>query len=310
VVRSARMPREMQDPGDELEMQTSPPMHQEPYQDSPPTAQGGSQASAGAESSRNVSSEVSAQEAVPVQPFNFGFDGTSDAPSARSYRPSQDTAAPSIHPAFRAEQPGERGKSIDVESYRPSGDTGSRYDRPSSEQQDTSRYRNSEVPSLGPIQSVGNIDLPSRFNSRRSANLDDINSGDATSGQDWLRAVDELDWNHDHAEPAPVYQPSASTRTAGLHSPNVPRRSSRRTPSQDITPGRGHDDVFEGFDSGRTSPDYLSAPPHDERPTSYASVGHHRAADSISRNSLGANAARHGTSAELFGKSPEQGGHF
>jgi hypothetical protein len=57
--------------------------------------------------------------------------------------------------------------------------------------------------------------------------------------------------------------------------PTVPHRSSRRQ-------------IFESFD----------------RPSSFASVSHHRAADSISRNSFGANAALQGTSAEILGRTP------
>jgi len=298
-------------------LQNSPPMHQEPYKDSPPMLLDEVPAHAGAENSRSVSPIGPEDERPRSQPFNFGFGGVNDG-RQQKVSSSYDTGSSSMHPGLRAEKPSERSRSIDTQSqYRPSEDTASRYDRPSSEYPESNYHRKSEVPSLGPIQGVGHIDLPSRFNSQYSANhSNDIS--DTTGGQDWLRAVDNLDWNHDRSAPAPapaaVYkQPSTSAR--GFPTPNLPRRSSRRTPSQDLTPTlhsleHSQGDVFAGFDSGHTSPDFLTAPAHDERPTSFTSVGHHRAADSVTRNSFGANAAMHGATAEILGRdSGESGGY-
>lgn len=197
-------------------------------------------------------------------------------------------------------------------------DTESNYDRPPSEYPDEEssyQYRTSEVPSLGPIESFGGLDLPSRFSSRRSANMDSTDNGDTRGGQDWLRAVDSLERNHPRSAQSSQRQ-SSGGNASQRSPPYVPRRSSRRTPSQDVTP-RGlsaersqHGDVFAGFDSGHPSPDlvrrdgFLGATANNDRPSSYASVSHHRAGDSISRNSFGADAALHGTSAEIFSKTP------
>ncbi|KAK5123031.1 hypothetical protein LTR85_003597 [Meristemomyces frigidus] len=329
VVRSSRMPptgfqgQQEADVNDALEMQTSPTMHQEPYRDSPPIGHGEAlQAGAGAE--RSVSPVGPAEGSRAAKGFSFGFDGTNDLPDGAEVRPSHETGVSgvSMDEPYGAKQSHAHGAAYPDDGAsrsKPSMDTESDYEREPPESHDgasTRRNRLSEAPSLGPIESFGGLDLPSRFNSRRSANLDNSDVGNTEGGQGWLREIDNLNWNNDR--PAPTAQRQVSGTQSGYRSPPVPRRSSRRTPSQDNTPSRVHsaergdqrDDVFEGFDSGHSSPDYtraefLGAPTAtDERPSSYASVSHHRAADSISRNSFGANAALHGTSAEIFGRTP------
>jgi hypothetical protein len=48
----------------------------------------------------------------------------------------------------------------------------------------------------------------------------------------------------------------------------------------------------------------------EERPSSYLNSSHHRAADSIHRNSFGANAALQASSAEFMAASPPEGSGF
>ncbi|KAK3067216.1 hypothetical protein LTR53_016045, partial [Teratosphaeriaceae sp. CCFEE 6253] len=162
---------------------------------------------------------------------------------------------------------------------------------------------------------------------------------------DWLSDVNNLNWDHDRAAPQPTHQPlghDARGFQSGYRSPALPRKNSRRTPSDDFTSTQHsygaqgsfpehydqHDrDVFSGFDSAPSPPanndqhdnGFLAAPSggyqlHDAemaRPHSFASVNHHRAADSISRNSFGANAAMRGTEAEIYGQTPPpRGGGF
>ena len=267
--------------------------------------------------------------------FGFGYDGASD-PKPRAWdgplsridnngqtvdrsRPSSaSTARQAQHPGVRAEQP--RQTSLP----RPSHETGassrydgrsiadtaasSRYDDGTSRGRPSTQYseepyrlnRASEAPSLGPIEGLGgSLDLPSRFNSRRSQNLNDVQMANTEGGHDWLRAVDALNWPSQGLADAP-------------NTPGLPRRSSRRTPSADQTPafGRPHperrvsEDAFAGFDSTASPPEdrgnWLGVDQELERPTSFASVGHHRTTDSITRNSFGA--SQQGHSAEVFGR--------
>lgn len=315
VVRSSRMPQVMQSEGlhdgdDGMELQTSPPMQRpEPYRDSPELPQGEfGETTAGAE--RNVSLlEYEDTKRHPTREIQFGVDGSKDPPSAitaRAPRPSHDTSGSrSLHPGVRAELPrAEREISADTSS---SNDAGPRV---SLDRGDALGpiYRESGAPSLDPIESVGGIDLPSRFNSRRSTHLDTTDIGTTTGGHNWLRAVDELEWNHGNGRP-----PDGDTDRILRHQPSgppVPRRSSRRHNSEDMTTrvGQDNNNLFEGFDSahgsGHTSPDLLNPSRNDDRPSSFAQVTHHRAAESISLNSFGAHAALHGTSAEFFGHPP------
>lgn len=336
VVRSSRMmPKELreQQGQEDLEMQNSPAMHQELYHDSPTSQQGAfQQVGAGAE--REVSPIESEEDKhIPAaRGFDFGLESANEAPrrqdsgSNAGVRPSIDpgsaAAAHHDHGATAGGFAGMRAEQSSVRSgvSRPSRDTRaeteSDYDRQISDDDDDGAPApyslEQRPPSLGPIESFGGLEMPSRFNSRRSANLD---NGNTQVGQEWLRAIDEIDWNHNNSGPAPARQPSynSNNNPAVRVQPSVPRRSSRRTPSRDISPSdyppqqRGQDNLFEGFDSG--GPSYLGAQnSHDERPSSYASVNHHRAADSISRNSFGANAAMQGSSAEIFGGvTPPQG---
>ncbi|KAK5712774.1 hypothetical protein LTR15_011766 [Elasticomyces elasticus] len=344
VVRSSRMP--MRNGGgpagngagqgrleeEAMEMQTSPRMAESPYRDSPPLRQGELQAGGGA--ARAVSPVGSSEDdgkfeggpAVAPRPFSFGFgaDGVGGGLEPERQDSGRSTAE-------RPRSQRSLGSVSDYDRPRPSADTGSDYDRPRpSGDDDEGRmpYRISGAPSLGPIESVGGIDLPSRFGSRRSANLDDIEGN-----QDWLSDVNNLSWNHEgNGLPQPTHQPGP-----GYRSPPLPRRNSRRTPSEEYVPtarqlGRhspvqedySHGDVFSGFDSAPSTShrpndqhehvpnEYLTAPSggyqlHDEemgRPHSFASVHRHRAGDSISRNSFGANAAMQGSSAEIFGATP------
>ncbi|KAK3676660.1 hypothetical protein LTR78_003435 [Recurvomyces mirabilis] len=335
VVRSSRAPPGMRDLEDGMEMQTSPPMRQdEPYLDSPPLRQGDlRQASGGAE---RAASPVQDEQSPPIgqRGFNFGLDGVASVPGRQDSGRANAVQLPHnagniLHPGLRAEQPSLRSRPSadtisnydrprpsgdDVSDYdrpRPSADTGSDYDQRHSASiaGDREPYHLSIAPSLGPIESVGGLDLPSRFNSRRSQNLENIDIGNTQGGQDWLKAVDELQWNHGGtALPASSHQPTASA-SASQRQPPAPRQFSTDSTDNPYE----NDDMFSGFDSGLSEPgpDFLSAPRTQEvRPGSFASVNHHRAADSISRNSFGANAALQGSSAEIFGATPPRGDGF
>ncbi|KAK5130564.1 hypothetical protein LTR08_001944 [Meristemomyces frigidus] len=401
VVRSSRMlPKEFQ-AGDAVEMQTSPAMRDEAYRDSPPMG-GGEAGQAGAGAERGGSPAAGEGSA---RGFGIGLDGTRGGAVAGgmpALRSSRETARSSVSDeqtdpwergaAHAAQQPYSFPARYSPDSPRaraPSVRTESDYDRqPSMSQHDgASLYhddrenRLSEAPSLGPIESFGALDMPSRFNSRRSAaglESEDVDGG----GRGWLRAVDDLTWDHErpgsagqqqqqglssgggrapaaqqspydgYGQPsvrlvagspqqkqkqalrrhpsAPRQQapaPPAAAAAAALPAPRAPppplsRHSSATTttPASSSSLSQDPRDVFEGFDSGHASPaDYhnssstrsafpAGAPagfmvppaPH-ERPSSYASVSHHRAADSISRNSFGASAALRGASAEYFG---------
>ena len=317
VVRSSRMPPGTQQKaaeGEDLEMETSPPMNDEPYRDSPEMQPGKIQAAGGAE--RSVSPED--DERPPPQAFNFGFDGPKES---TRYDPRQDSAmgtrSPAVHPGMRAELPA-RDRSLDVQSRtRPSQEyqETNRYTAGSSEYADDRPARISEVPSLAPIETVGGIDIPSRFNTHKSRSGQSANDGDSQA-QDWLHAVDNLSWTH-NSSAAPSSSSSRRDREYRQRTPapTVPPRSHRRTSSDGQVPRsdprmrsqspdrRGEENEFEGFDS-RTG-FYMVADDEEEgRPNSLFNTSHHRAADSIHRNSFGANAAMQASSAEFMGASP------
>jgi hypothetical protein len=154
---------------------------------------------------------------------------------------------------------------------RPSAEHVQAGQRPSNDSASSSHYNNaatstyptynsapmkhSEIPSLAPIDPIGGLDLPSRFNSQRTSQQ---TSGqtlhDSNEGQSWLRGVDELMWPAPQRTTSHERQPQAiSPPPASYRTPNVPRRSSRRTPSGDQSQfrvgqqsGGGLD--FEDFD--------------------------------------------------------------
>ena len=308
VVRASRMPPGMQQQpadGEDVEMENSPPMHDEPYRDSPDP-----QAVAGAE--RSVSPEEGIRP--PGQPFNFGFD----EPKRTSLRdPRQDSAmgtrSPNIHPGMRAEQPSMR--------TRPSQDTSepTLHERPSSEYLDDQRpQRISEVPSLAPIETVGDFDIPTRFNTQRTRDQREASQG---GSQSWLRDVDNLPWTHNRSTSQPSTC-SQRVRDQRSGNPTVPVRSARRPQSGDqnhlqphymqrTTTGNSSTDgsQFNQFDSD-TGFYMVARDDEDERPSSFMNSSHHRAADSITRNSFGANAALQASSAEFMGASPPDGNEF
>ncbi|WPH00877.1 Hypothetical protein R9X50_00370800 [Acrodontium crateriforme] len=290
VTRSARMPPSMQAavPND-VEMQNSPPMTEEPYRDSPPIVQSDLQAGGGAE--RTVS-PLAQETSIPQQMFTFGFDGLDNG---------------KVGPGSTL--PGARTETPQKLRPRPSGETNvSDYEKPSSsgsaEHIKNRSVVSSEPPLLGPIDSVGNIDLPSRFASQRSNH---INNSDI--GRNWLGAIDGLDWTHP-SHPSAIADVSfgqRSTQRSGVPSapplqpsPSVPRRSSRRSLSQDIPRGT-MDGGWSQFESRVVSP-LEPGTPNEYIPQGVTRVSHHRAADSITRNSFGANAALQGASAEIYGR--------
>lgn len=317
VVRSSRLPAMQSQHPNEVEMQNSPPMHlNEPYHDSPNSQV---EAVAGAHRDSLISSLGTRRGAAR----GLGLDGA----ATRSSDPT--------HPGLRAEQPSVRS--------RPSADTASNYDRPRSSSDSVSNYnrhpsgesgkstmeehvpepyRVSAVPTLDPIEGVGDIDMPSRWGSRRSANLDAIDLEHTEGGQNWLREVENLNWPQ--PQPHSSYVHPGSARQS---SPPIPDRHFRRHFSTDSTdrpsmPRKSEsDDIFSGFDSAvaGAQDDGFRAPNSkfterfdgDVRPSSFASVSHHRAADSISRNSFGASAALQGESAEFsFADTPPNGNAF
>ncbi|KAK6431024.1 hypothetical protein LTR95_012818 [Oleoguttula sp. CCFEE 5521] len=288
VVRSSRMPPEMQRAAEEHEMVDSPPMASDPYQDSPPLRQ---HAAGGADRAASPASPTGNRIAPG---FNFALDGTAEtlhpaySPPADTFniglhpaaRPSADTVRTLDHPGMRAELPARP---------RPSGETTASSRYPADERDEKYRPHLSDVPSLAPIEPVGGLDLPSRFGSQRTQN--DLPSpyhpelDRSPAGQEWLRAVDDLSWpSHNRGDPF----------THPSRPPYVPRRSSRRTLSQDQIPtlggthspplGSSPDEglEFEGFDST------VGSPPAPVQP-GFAS-SHKRAGDSLTRNELGAQA--------------------
>jgi hypothetical protein len=258
VVRSAPMQRQMMQPGDGLEeheMVASPPMQAEPYHDSPPLRQGEAQANAGA--SRSLSPE---QHPRDKRHLDFGITGPYDEtrPSFEPDTPTADRlnfAEQDMGYGFGGRQSAEHAQS----GPRPSNDTGS------SSHYNTTTYnsapiKHSEIPSLAPIDPVGGLDLPSRFNSHRTTHQSTQptvqDSHDVTKDQSWLRGVDELTWPSPQRTLSNERQPQAiSPPPASYRTPNVPRRSSRRMPSGDQSQFRvgqqsGGGNDFEDFDAG------------------------------------------------------------
>jgi hypothetical protein len=236
VVRSAPMQRPMAH--EEHEMTTSPPMHAEPYQDSPPLQQGEIQAIAGASRSLSQKKDKS--------PFDFGLGGGRYDEPRPSFEPDTPTIPKPLSPPH------------DLDFKRPSHDSGPSSihagDNPSiysTESRVPTPIKHTELPSLAPIDPIGGIDLPSRFNSRRTSNHPDRDLESQNDGPSWLREVDDLAWpahqRNMSQDPPTISPPPASYRT-----PAVPRRNSRRTPSGDASQmhsgggllGRGFD--FEG----------------------------------------------------------------
>jgi hypothetical protein len=187
--------------------------------------------------------------------------------------------------------------------------------RESEEARDRIRYSDLPAPSLAPIDSVGGIDLPSRFNSNasrftattyntaaevpsryNSTSTEVPSRYDSTArttaapstepsavpeNEEWLRAVDDLNW--DHSGPA------------------VPRRSSRR---------HIPDHTFDGFDSMTYKGDMTEQESSSGSRAGVVDVGKavrstkvstHRAVDSFTRNSIGASAALRESHAEVEG---------
>jgi hypothetical protein len=270
VVRSAPMQRPKMQPGDgpeDLEMMATPPMTTEPYHDSPPLRQGEAQAMAGA--NRSISPE---QHAKDKRPFDFGIVGPYEE-SRPSFEPETPTADrlnfvdQDQGYGFGSRQSADHYRPaqhpIEQSRQRPSNDSASSSHYNTTDARDYPSYnspplKHSEIPSLAPIDPIGSLDLPSRFNSHRTSQQDRLPTApdphDTKESQSWLRAVDELAWpatqppiSHER-NPQAISPPPASYRT-----PNVPRRSSRRTPSGDQSQfrvgqqsGSGLD--FEDFD--------------------------------------------------------------
>ena len=293
VMRAPRMPPGMQqqppEEAEDVEMQTSPPMNEEPYRDSPEM-----QAAAGAE--RSVSPESIRPSG---QHFNFGFEGTNAARDPRQDS-AMGTRSPT-HPGLRAEIPSLRARPS--QEYRPSHESARaiQQPRPSSEYVDRPD-RISEVPSLAPIESVGGIEIPSRFNTQRTREQHE-------SGSSWLREVDNLSWTHNRSASQHQQEQQA------YPGPSIPNRSTRRPISGDqsqlarsASNTSGNDgNEFNEFDS---STGFYMVADDEERPSSHLNSSHHRAADSIHRNSFGANAALQASSAEFMAASPPEGGGF
>lgn len=268
VVRSTRLPPEMQQGADAqegYEMVNSPSMPSEPYTDSPASHDIEAQAVAGAQRHSGHKSSASGSRSSA---FDFGFDDPAVAAQRDSSRPEiqdllgahagQRPSSDSLrnqHPGLRAEM---APQSANRRSLQAPAQTS---------------HHIAEVPSLSPIESVGGIDFPSRFNSRAST---------VDPGRDWLNAVDNLDWPDHSREPAS--HPGISAYVA----PNVPERSTRRPISEAFSPPQGLPTRnFTAFQDDAPSPRDPHPPDEVERPTSFA-VSHRRAADSITRNSFGA----------------------
>lgn len=198
------------------------------------------------------------------------------------------------------------------------------------------RYSDQPVPMLAPIERSPSIALPSRFNSTasrfttnqqsptgvlsdgsapsrlpasRSAVPNNADMVETAGGSDWLRAVDSLSWG-DHSRQTSV-RSSQQAQSSQYMAPSVPRRSSRRPLSQDVGAGgttyqAPSPNVFEGFDSNGSTPDVDDRPRQGSMAKSNY-VSHHRAQDSISRNSIGAAAAlREGSASVEYGTPPAQ----
>ncbi|GAB7366245.1 hypothetical protein MBLNU230_g7802t1 [Neophaeotheca triangularis] len=281
VVRSSRMPpgagiphnNQGHEDQEGHELQTSPRMNDGRYADSP---QNERQAHLGAQEDYQDSNS----DDFTDRGFSFGFtDGGLQDGGTSGY-------------------PHQRGKSADISTYpRRSEESSTNSDPHNRSGAASSKYPNTEpdldtypppdlpnhaddptqhpenlnrAPSLEPLGDLGgDFNLPSNFNSRHNSRAYTRNSGTSSHhpsttahpmGTDWLRAVDELDWNANN---------NNNNDSSG---PGVPRKSSRRQPSMDFHPrGPG------------------GAVGDEERPASFH-VSKHKAGDSLHRNSLGAQA--------------------
>nr|POE62980.1 putative membrane protein [Quercus suber] len=326
VVRSSRMPPGMQQQplagaadAETVEMQTSPVMHQEPYTDSPPRDRGGVLSDTVQE--RAVSpldqySPVAAEVDVDGKrhmSLGFGNSSTQSPPQvaeqhdvSRGLRPDSEAVPPilNLSQSDYAHNNIPDGHHGTTRVPRMSFETeASRYNRASSEYPESPHEDrlSGPIPVLQPIETVGGIDLPSRFNSRRSVNLDDIEIGDAGDANDWLRDVDNL-----HRSRSPPSQDAQPFSNPGLDQPFVPARSSLRPASQDYrNMGVAGQTLFQDLDS-RDSATFMTNNTNDSATARHSQnqVRHHRAGDSITRNSFGANAALHASRAEVFGEPP------
>nr|POE68831.1 putative membrane protein [Quercus suber] len=323
VVRSSRMPPGMQQqvqdgaPNIEtVEMQTSPVMHQEPYVDSPPRLRNGV-----------VSEAVEQRPVSPLgedpaadfnvdagRPLSFGFGQATRSPpqvteqydAGRGIRPDSEA----VPPLLNMSQPEpERARVSDVSQNttgipRMSFESGvSPYRRASSQYPESEHeYRLSgPTPVLQPIETVGGIDLPSRFNSRRSLNLDDIAIGNSAGDNDWLRDVDNL-----HRGNGLVDQGAHQRSHTELGQPFIPARSSLRPISQEYRNNSVAGQPIFGDINSRDSVTMMTNNSSESMSARHSQnqVRHHRAGDSITRNSFGANAAMHASRAEVFGEPP------
>ncbi|KXS94989.1 hypothetical protein AC578_1519 [Pseudocercospora eumusae] len=333
VVRSARMPPGMQQnpAADDVEMQTSPAMHQEPYRDAPDTPRN-DEGFAKSSVERSISPTDNIAQQPPTNNFEFGFDDTPGsardilrASRITNVRPDSDAlGAPGLEP-ISYEHADSMGVSATPERRPSQATTASRYPRRRSKESevvhgDTSRYSDQPIPALAAIEPVGSLDIPSRFPSNASG----FNNNPFAQGerdQSWLRAVDQLSWgNHSRQASTRSSQPAAglshqASNASGqaLRSPppSVPQRNSRRTLSQEVAASRYQphtETLFEGFDS---TPDLSLSPVQSPGSPSHQQVSHHRAGDSISRNSFGAAAALRETSGNVeYGTTPSRSGSF
>ncbi|SMR41247.1 unnamed protein product [Zymoseptoria tritici ST99CH_1E4] len=308
VVRSARMPPDMQQqdgPADEVEMQTSPPMTIEfPYRD---RIMPDSPLEATAPGAQRPESPVEDDVRFDLK---SGYTLDPESTTSRTATGLQGPETPTIdHPVLEpvsAEKAAAEGIATQTsgrlgQETRSSQVTGAT-SRPSDvEKVYAPRYSDQPIPSLAPIEGVGGIDLPSRWGSAASRSTNagaprpDITnapriptpSAYPPPGEDWLRAIDNLSWDHNSSAPT---MPRC---------PTVPRRSSRRTPSADIRAEnaarvlRGNDGVFgDGFDGEMGGVPARS---------NAGMVSKHRAKDSITRNSFGASVAMRGQEGEVVG---------
>lgn len=308
VVRSSRMPPEMQQEiarQEELEMQEkNRPEEHEPYRDySSETQQEEIQARPGADRTSGLS-EVDAVrtpvEAAGIIPsrskeaFDFGFGDANNEPVEDPLRSdsamtrnvaTQTSMRDPNHPGMRAEQPSRRTTQRELAAPPSSYDLGLGYmTRASGEDSEGEYHHENEeddeqritynrlsdiAPSLQLADTGGDLNIPtfSRFTSQRSADSRDT----------------AFQWRQPSNRSVPVSQNQSSMPTRG--------------PS-DASYALYQPDTIESFDAnaqfvGRH--DELD----DERPNSYFNSSYHRAGDSITRNSFGANAALQGSSAEI-----------
>lgn len=186
--------------------------------------------------------------------------------------------------------------------------------------------RRSEVPSLSAMQNLGSFDTPQRQTSQHARSKTEGGGGMA---DDWLREVDQLAWSQggsqQQAAPTQTYYPpgsmtnrQAQRQLSSYRQPGIPRRSSRRTPSQEQNPfsfgsATSNHPRFQSQSPDREdSTDFIDfdSSGGGERERNAMNPSHRRAADSIHRNSFGASAAMRGMSADIMAGSPPQQGAF